>query len=250
MPTTQELITTIKEDFAPDWSRTRLLGYLDWAHRTLVCQDCAQSIFLNSGDDNFPIPILQTTTGSLEYEVVAGNFADSDGDAVTFTVDEKTVIPRRVKNVFIQASSTAGSDFNRRFYLDSFSWSGINDNWSRRIYQVSYWKVPCHLFDKTNDRGPVIQFVEDPGTTTDKYYVEFYFEPPELTSESVTLMVDASKWEQALIDGVVGRIEKVKNGRSEMYDRFMTYWRFAYMRSMNLNIEHRTPYVIQAREVG
>jgi len=158
MPTTQELITLVQDDFAPDWSRSRLLGYLDWVHRTLVGMDCAQSIFLNSNDDSFPMPILQTTSGELEYEVTAANFADSDGNAVPFTVKNKTVIPRRVKSVFMEAASGSSNDFNKLFYLDAFSWAGTNDNWSRRVYDLTFRKIPCQIFDKTNDRGPVIQF--------------------------------------------------------------------------------------------
>ena len=251
MPSVRELITTLKNDFAPSYNRDRIREYLDKAQRALFNKDCAQTIWLNYSDDTFPLPFLVTTEGKLGYDINTASFVDSDGVAISsFTVGSYTVTPRKVRTVFQQWSTTDTSTFNRAYLGESFTWAGINDNWMSRLARLEFRKAPAHISDKTGLRGPYIQFYEDPGATTDTYYVEFYYGPLELTSESIPLSIDADVWEEALTDGVVGYLEDSGNGNSERLNRFRTYWQPKFITSMNANIGEKQILKFKTRMAG
>lgn len=247
---TQELVTTIKEDYAPDWSRSKILGYLDRGQKRMFNQDTPQSIFFNSSDDTFPIPILSTTAGTLEYAVSAANLVDSDGAAVTLTKNGYAITPRRVRSVFIQVSVSNQSDYDNLFYGDRFEWAGLNDNWSKKLYRVSFYKVPIIARDRSENEACKVQFVEDPGTEASKYYVEFYYGAISLSAETVPLTIDGDRWCDALIDYVVGQIEMSHYGKSERMDRFERYWMKRFRSSQNAGVEERKPSTMPVRECG
>lgn len=250
---TQQLVSVLKEDFAPGYSRTRLLSYIERAQNEMFNEDCAQMLFLNKSDDSFPIPILSTTAGTLKYTPSASNLVDSDGNAISLTVGGYSVSIRRIVRIFIQVSSLSTS-YNNTFIGRTFDWAGINDNWSRKIYNIRYREVPMQPFDKTNAEDAHLVFVEDPETHTDKYYIEFYYGPISLDSEQIDLSVDGSKWAEAFIKAVRGYIEESRNGRSELLDgpsktgSFRRYWIPKFRNSANSGVQMRRPYVFETRE--
>jgi hypothetical protein len=150
----------------------------------------------------------------------------------------------------MQCSVNSASDYNRVFYGEQFSWAGLNDIWARRLYRVAFYRIPVMLRDKTDAAGATITFVEDPGTSTNKYYVEFYKEATQLTSEAIPLSVDGNVWDQALIDGAVGLIEDAENGESRRLEKFQTFWLKQFTRSFNYGMESRKPIEIDTRECG
>lgn len=248
---TQSLVTTLKDDYCQDFSRTKILAYLDRAQRGLFNQDAAQMVWLNSSDDEFPLPILQTTEGTLSYEISAANLVDSDGDAVTLTIGGYTVVPRKLRpatGVFIQSAGV--SNYSKSFSGERFDWAGVNSLWAKKLNKLRFYSVPGIPYARTDIRGCTFQFAEDPGTTTDMYYVEFYVAPVSLTSESIPLSLEGDEWEEALIDGVVGYVEDVQNGRSERLQRFMSYWRPRFRNAMNAGMSQRKPMQMPIRECG
>jgi hypothetical protein len=250
MPTTSELVTRIKNYYAQDYSRTFILDCLDRAQNELFNTDCAQSIFLNTSDDSFPIPILSTTTGTLEYEITGDNLLDTDGNAVTLEWNDVAVSARRVKSVFIQVTAGNAVDYTKLFYGERFDWAGINNNWSRRLYRVNFESVPVVCYDKTNTQNCKVVFVEDPGTHTDRYYVEFYFVPPSLTSENISLVIDANKWQEALLEGVMGYVEEIENGNTARLTTFRRYWKPRFIADSNKQMAGRRPLAMPRRECG
>ncbi len=250
MLTTQEIVTEIKEEYAPKWGRTRILAHLNWAQNYLFKADCFDHIFLNDSDDTFPYPFLSTTAGTLKYYITGSNLLDSDGSAVSITYRGQTATCRKVKNIFISISTLEGSDYDRRWYGEKLALVGVNEYYSRRLYSIKYYSVPVRILTGVDADGAYIVFGEDPETETDKYYVEFYVNPPELTSESISMVIDTDHWKQHIIDSVVGAIEKTRNGSSEKLDTFMKKWKRDYVQEANSSQNKWSPVKHQRRECG
>lgn len=250
---TQQLVTLIKNDYAPGYARTKILDYIERAQNEMFNQDCAQMIFLNGSDDFLPIPILSTTEGTLNYTPSASNLVDSDGSAISLVKDSYSVSIRRIRRVFIDVSEL-NSSYDNTFIGRTFDWAGVNDSWSRRIYNIRYREVPIIPYDKDNIEDARLVFAEDPGTHTDKYYIEFYVGPVSLDSESIPLSVNGDQWAEAFIKAVRGYIEESRNGRSEHLDgpardgSFRKYWLPKFRNSQNSGAQMRRPFVFQTRE--
>jgi len=249
MSTVQSLITTIQDDYAPKIGRTLLLGYVNRAVQALTGQNCAQMTFYNTSDDTFPFPILSTTAGTLEYEITAANLVDSDGSAVTLTVGGTTVAIRNVKRLFVSTSVSKTNQYTPTFRGDALTLHGVNPYWKSRVYSNSYQKVVGLLFDKTETQAAKFVFMEDPGTETDLYYVEAYWQHPTVDSESDTLLIDQQQWEMALIDGVVGYIEDFQHGESRRLEKFQTYWKKKFAGEMNDGFAERRSNRFRYREM-
>lgn len=246
--TTQSLVTYLKDNYAPNFGRTAILDFIDQVQVALFCQDAAQMTWLNSADDSFPIPILQTTAGTLEYEISAANLLDTDGNAVTLSWGGYTVTPRKVKCVFIQSAGLA--NYSKSFTGERFDWAGINTLWTKRLNKLRFYEVPQVPSVKTNLRACRIQFGEDPGTTSDMYYVEFYVAPVTLTSESIPLSVDGDRWRPAFVDGVMSIIEDIKYGTTDRWAKFEKKWKPDFRRAMNAGMSQRKPLQMPIRECG
>jgi len=247
MPSTQELITTIIDDFHVDIGRTRVLAYLDRAQRRMFSYDCAQTVFYNTSDPEFPWPILSTTAGTLSYDLSSCTLLDSDGSTVSRTVDSRTVTIRRINKVFVDSSDWQLAGLTRKYYGGSIQPMGINPYWTSQRYANQFYEIPGIITDRNNDFGPTFTFGEDPGTHTDLYYIEMFYNAPELTAETTPMFIDADVWEEALIDGVVGYIEDWRNGESKRLDRFRNYWLKKFWNSANEGSDQKRPLKPMAR---
>ncbi len=241
MSTTQQLVSLIKEEYAPKVGRTRILYYLNWAQNTLFQCDCVQQVFVNNNDITFPYPFLHTTAGQLDYEIDDSALFDSEGNALAITLNGLSTTVRRVKSLFVAISDTLNANYNPSYIGEQFNPIAINSLYANNLYRVAFYTVPNISFGQTNSGDAKIVFGEDPGTTTDRYYVEAYLNPVELSSERVDLSINGSQWEMALIDGAVGRIEDVKNGRSEKLAKFENYWLKKFAFDQNIVSKQRAP---------
>ena len=250
---TQQLVSLIKEEFAPGYARTRILAGIERAQNEMFIQDCAQTKFYNGSDDSFPVPILSTTAGTLKYTLSASNLVDSDGSAISLALNGYDITIRRIARVFINVSNLATA-YDNIFIGRVFDWAGVNDNWTRRVYNIRYREVPAIFYDHTSAENAHLIFAEDPGTHTDKYYIEFYFYPISLDSESIPLTIDADKWTEAIVKAVRGYIEESRNGRSDLLDgpantgSFRRYWLPKFRNHKNFGTEMKNPYVFETRE--
>jgi len=75
--------------------------------------------------------------------------------------------------------------------------------------------------DATQDEPCKILFKENPGLS--EYYFEYFKKPREITSASIQLNVPPQYHIDVVKEGVLGLIELSDNGRSERWDRFMTF---------------------------
>jgi hypothetical protein len=254
---TQQLVTLLKEDFAPGYARARLLAYIERAQNELFNNDCAQMQFLNTADPSFPIPILSTTDGVLDYTPSVSNLVDSAGSPIALTVGGYAVACRRITKVFVQDSM---DDFawSRRFGGAAYQPSGLSTLDKTSGAELSYSEVPGQPFDKNGTQDAHFTFIENPGTHADKYFIEFYRSPYILSSEQIPLSLDGNEWAEALITAVRGYIEQSRNGRSDLLDApvqrgslsgsFRGYWIPKFRNSMNKGGTTRTPLTFGTRE--
>lgn len=247
---TQEIITSIIDGYAPQAGRARVLDLLDKVQKNIFGGNAVQNIFLNFDDPDFPIPVLSTTANNLDYDITAANLVDSEQNAITLTVGGRAVVARRIKRVFIQASSIGSTNYNKTFYGERFDWAGLNDFWSQRLSRIQFFEVPVILFHRSGLRNAHVTFVEDPGTENNKYFVEFYYGPVELTSETVPLSIDGDTFYKELVDGVVGLIEDSDFGRSDRWTTFTQVHKPKIIGSLNAGVAHKKPLKMTSREFG
>lgn len=252
---TRELVSWIIEDFAPGYSRPKVLSYIRRAQNEVFNFDCAHTLFINKSDPAFPIPLLSTAEGVLSYTPSALNLVDSAGDPIALEVNGHPVNVRRIKRVFTQLQPN--SPFNAsKFYGSTFSWAGVDEGYARRITKAMFRAVPAIMTEEVDSEDAKVTFLEDPGTTTGTYYIEFYFGPIDLTSETVPMSIDSNKWAEAIFKAVRGYIEESRNGRTDLLDgprqsySFRGYWIPKIRSSFNAGIEQRRPYQFRSREFG
>lgn len=245
MPVTaQSLVTAIKDDFGFEYGRAVILDYLRRVVNKLCNQNVEQMVYRNGSDTSFPYPILNTTADTLDYEITSSNLVDSDGSAISLAVGGSPVVCRKINYVFIVGTNLRNSSYDR------ITISGTNAFWAEGLTNATFYKYPVSIYDRTSLKNPHVQFLSDPGTHDDRYYVNFYWGALELTSESIPLSLDGDVWEEALMEGTVGLIEKVENGRSARWDRFETYHMKKFITSMNKGMEEQVPLQMPIRECG
>ena len=252
MLSTSQIVSLLRDDFAHDVSRIKLLSYLDRAQKELFNTDCAQTLFFNSGDKTFPWPVINTVAGQLSYDMVAANLLDSAQGAYPLTILGKdgatrTIDIRRIKSVFVMVNSTALSLYN---YGERIIVAGLNPYWMQYTSSMMFYSIPGEIYDRTANQNARFQFNNDPGTHNNLYYCEFYYAPFDLTSESIPLCIDSDLWFEALSDGVRGYLEAVSNGTSPLLDKFRGYWKKRFIGAMNDPMAQRKPLQMQIRKYG
>lgn len=246
MPTTQELVTTIIDDYAPDLSVAAALAYLNRAHKAMVNQDCAQNEFYHFSDTTFAYPFLNTTADTLHYEIIAANLRDSAGAAITLTMNGVTVAIRRIVRIFTQ--SAALGYYSKKFRGEELAMVSTNPYWGSIFPATWYYEMVGQPFDRTNNQAARFLFAQDPGTHADKYYVQSYIAAPELSTVSDKLFVDGDQWEEALIDGTVGYWEDVQHGSNNRLEKFRKYWMPKYAQGNSHGARTWSPIQMNMRE--
>jgi hypothetical protein len=209
--------------WCPGWNR-------DSGHKNLlkVFEQCLDIVYdfddesmIYRGLDNkgFP-PYLLTTTGTYRYDIKAdnlscGSIARSIGGITA------TFMARKVKRVFVDISAGhAGIEqqwVGEPYYYSVNPFSSINS----RIFmqevkgnsQPAYENTPAYF-----------EFLEDPATTTERYFVEFYIGPPRMLSQSIQAPIPIG-FEPAVecyIRGYVKRLESGQTNNDE--EKFESYW--------------------------
>ncbi len=250
MSTTQQLVSLVKEEHLQGWGTTRILRHLNWAQKKLFKNDCDQHIFYNGSDEAFPWPFLSTTATQLKYNINDSALLNSDGDALPITLHGSSVTCRKISKIFVAVTTVGSGEYERKFYGEAFTPVGFNEYYSRKLSTVRFFEVPVTIRNQVDAETPYLIFNEDPGTHTDRYYAEIYVNPIELTSVNISMSLDSDEWEDALIDGVVGRAEYSKNGRSEKYEKFQRYWQKKYINSMSETDKTRKPVQFAPRNMG
>jgi hypothetical protein len=234
-----ELINTIINDYGVALPRSRILKRINWRQQQLFANNLAMSTLLLP-TSAFPFPYLKTTAGTLKYDINSSNLVDDNGTAVIPSIAGVPVDIVKVTRVFIKAVNRHAIYYTRTFYGDEFVWLGKNPFVSGDLSKILFLEIPVRKFDQTDAYDAYIVFNEDPGETTNAYYIECMMRPIELDEESKPLTVDGIDWNQALIDGVVGEYEAAKFGSSHRLDKFEKYWvpQYQYKANMGATIDN------------
>jgi hypothetical protein len=201
------LITLIDriEPHASGWSRVRIRTLVQDAIDQLFEHDGPGTQFIPSDNEGFP-PFLKTTDTVYQYDVITANLSTTLQKSLNGT--NYAMRCNRVLKVFVDVTE---SDFDHIWTGVPYVYSPVSDYSTRDLTKIEVADIPAD-FIPANETDPAkVIFKDNPGTTTDKFYILFTWEHPRLTSESIPLNIN-SKWHEALMDYCIGRIQALSNG--------------------------------------
>ena len=248
MKTTRELLHGIKKDYCKNVDVTDLVRYLDKVQRALFLVNAENMVYMNGADTRFPYPILETQEGVLEYEITRNSLVDSNGDPLVLTYGGAEVDAAEVTAIF-----------RRVGYSDQYNLMNSNDNGYGSYYyprranyftnnrQFMLWgewfnEMPYKLVTRSpSNPNPKIIFQCDPGTRTvadaNAFFIEVSVAPPPVSTVNSELVIDIDKWEDALIDGVQGEVERILYlEASKKSQLFYTKWIPLFRKYANENL--------------
>jgi len=231
----------------PGESRIKVLDYINQAYIKLCSQDSNRFIFYNELDDNMPYPIIHYSASPLPpatgvagsdrnedwaddwdnsemklltYDI-ASNLVDSAAKQIELKIYDNIIAgsgqasetyvvakARKIANIFTIYNENTANEFPDIYR--PLECEGILFN----RYQLT--KVPFKTLDSSSRRSsPRVTFNSPPNRFDVPYFVEFYFTPPDLTSENSPVIIDLNKWQDTLVKGAVAYYEDLVNGQSE-----------------------------------
>ena len=221
MGITTDLLDQI-EPFTGSWSRSTgvnsLLALLQEGQDELM--DCETSGLIWKGTENkgFP-PYLITVADTYRYEITESVLSNVSSITKKINATDTVVKPRNVLRVFVDTNSNF--DYDRHFVGEPILHS-FNNPMRNSEDRIEIAEIPVDREPARENDNAAIMFQEDPGATTDIYFVEFTWEAPRLTGETIPLVVPA-KFYPALRDYVIGTVSQLDNGKSnERLERFYT----------------------------
>ncbi|MBU1778005.1 MAG: hypothetical protein KJ899_15375 [Gammaproteobacteria bacterium] len=205
--------------WASGWARTgtrSILRLIQEGQDEAVDYDAPSFIWIGTENKGFP-PYLTTVAGTYRYDVSAANLTSVSSITKTLGGSSVTVRARRVTKVFVDPNTDYDS---LRTWVGYPYATGFNNPYRSSNDRVGVAEIPIRSYPALENDVAVIEFLEDPGSTTDRYFCEFYYEPPALSSESIPLVIPA-RFEIALEDYAIGKIQQFENGSwNERLDRF------------------------------
>lgn len=182
---TRSIVTLIKRQ-APDWTRVEILDLVNDVVQIMLRKPTSLTrMFTTDGTD----PILTTVAGTRRYELAA--------------------------------SSTCFNYANGAFFVSDV-YKSRNAKFANNVFAIpedSY--IPTTFIQNaTGASAAIVTFVDDPGTST--FYVRAYAQPADITSETATMPIPVEWQMRAVVDGVIGMIERMEHGKSERWDTFIS----------------------------
>jgi hypothetical protein len=210
--------------FCPGWNRAsgkkNLLALAQKGLDELYSQvDSDSLIWRGTDNQGFP-PYLLTTATTYRYDINAGNLSCG---ALTRTIGSAshTFIAERVRKVFVDVTNTR-YDYNKTWIGKPYLYS-LNP-YSTKQSRLYVCDVTVNSQPAMGDGPPYVEFMEDPGTETTRYFVEIVIRAPRLTAETIPIAA-SSRFEGALEDFIIGYVQKRESGRNnDMLTGFYNYW--------------------------
>lgn len=214
---TKSLIDEV-EPWAPGWSRaTGNKSLLKLAQKGLdfMFGDADNPYFIWRGTDNdgFP-PYLTTVDETQRYLIKASNLENVDSLTIPIAGTDYAVRANKILKVFVDAT-LSGYDYDKRWIGEPYAYNFYNP-YSSDISRTSISNVACKKMMAYQNSDPYIDFPENPGDTTDIYFVEFTYQAIRLTAETVPLSCP-ERFEEGLIDFMIGTVQKRQNGKMNEY---------------------------------
>lgn len=207
--------------FANSWSRPSILKLIGEARDELFEFDGPYNIFIDPSDNKGYPPYLQTVDGTYKYEITAANLSVASL-VRNFNGTDYPITCRQVQRVFIDM--TRNNEYGLTWVGEPAQYHNVNP-YTNQTTRLTIASIGVDSYPALEDgTSAYITFKENPGTTTDKFFVEFLWSLPPLTSESIPLCIP-KEYEKAIEDYVIGKIKRRSNGKvSEDETRFYTFW--------------------------
>lgn len=220
MSITSNLIDQIVP-FVGSWSRSTgvnsILALIQEGQDELF--DCDASGLIWKGSDNKGfVPYLTTVSETYKYDIDAAALTSVSAIQKTINGTAYDVRPRMVRRVFVDA--TSNFDFQSR-YLGEPELLTYNNPFRSTSERVVIQEVQVDKYPALENDDASINFLTNPGATTEIFFVEFFWEPMRLTSELIPLCVPP-KFYPALKDFVIGKISEMDNGKQN--DRLTRFY--------------------------
>lgn len=208
--------------WCPGWElqsgRKNLLKLAEKALDELYAFDHDCMIYRGTDNKGYP-PYLLTTAGTYRYEIKSANLSCG---AITKTINGTAynLICRKVNKVFVDVTNTR-YDYNK-------TWVGTPYHYALNPYTTKESRIyVCEVkgnsqpgYENTN---AYFEFLEDPGTETERYFVEFFIGPPRLLSTSIPMPIPY-RYEDAIETFILGKVQALESGRTN--DNLQTFYSF------------------------
>lgn len=219
----KSLIDDIVPQIPNGYNRTgasrSILALIDDAQRELFDYDAPGMRYIDSSNEGMP-PYLTTVAGTFRYDITAANLTGVTAITRRLGGTDTVVRARSVIRVFVDAS---GADYGQRWLGRAQDYSAYNP-FTSQISRVGILPVPIESSHALENDPASVTFIEDPGDTTDRYFVDFIWEPARLLSEAVPLSVP-KRFELALEDYVIGTIHTRTGGAlANRLEHFYGFW--------------------------
>jgi len=229
----KSLIDNIVPQIPNGYNRTgssrSILQLIDDGQRELTDYDGLGQRYIGTDNDGYP-PFLTTVAGTVKYTIEADNLTDITTITRTLGGAEREVRCRRVLGVFID--SATAFDYGMRWIGQEEPFSYLNP-YTTATTRIMVRKVHVTSFPAFAEDPAYIIFPEDPGSTTETFFVDFVWEPAPLTAEGNPLSVP-QRFERALEDYVIGTVQERSGGKpSERLGRFYAFWVPQYHMAMD-----------------
>lgn len=217
--------------FAKGWNRTgnkSILQLIEEGQDEYFDYDADYMVYRGTDNEGWP-PYLLTTLGTYRYEITSTNLSAT----LTKTIGG-TAYPircRRVVEIFVDTSTDY--DYNRTWLGRPYI-AGYDNPYRVSNDRIEVAAIPCHNSSALENTAAYIDFIEDPGTSTEIYFCKFVWEPPRLASESVPLTVP-KLYETGLRKYVMGTIQELSSGKSSaQLAEFYNLWVPRFRKEMDL----------------
>lgn len=184
-------------------------------------------IYRGTDNKGFP-PYLLTTDETYRYNIEAANLSCG---AITKTIGGSTVTmtAKKVVGVFVDVTTRRDDIFQTyigrpyQYSLNPYTTS------STRIFRQD---IKVNSDPEFQSGAPYVEFLNNPGTTTEKFFVEFVIGPPVLYSLSIKIPLPR-RFEEGLASYIMGYVQKRESGKSnDMLVEFYDYWQPEFHREL------------------
>ena len=206
--------------YSGESSRTRLLALIAEGQDEILNSNGTGLVYRDPLNLGFP-PYLITVAGTVSYEIIAANLSCGQ-PVMRMGATDYAVRATRVMKVFVDAQK-ADYDYGRRWMGKPYIIYNPNPYGSAQD-RVVVADVPVKSHAALEGTPCRVMFPEDPGASTQKYFVQFTIEAPRLLSESIPLALP-KRFEPALRAYVMGTLQTLQHGRrSELLAEFYDVW--------------------------
>lgn len=181
------------------------------------------------GSNEGKVPYLLTTNNNFEYTVEAANLSCGELEK-TIDGTAYVLVPKVVRRVYVDVSrSITDYQIGLRRYGEEFEENGR-------------WYIQVNVDSEPGSDGtpPVVRFLDNPDTTTNKYLIDIIVGCPKLTAETIPIPI-ANEFREGIIDFCQGTCQKRENGRgSELLLSFEETWKPRFRRFLQGAVSSRS----------